>query len=265
MVSYARAEHGLSERRSCRLVGASRSVIRYQRKKRDDSAIIELLQRLADSKPRWGFQKMFDWLRNQGHRWNHKRVRRVYRQLKLHLRIKPKKRLPVRNPEPLAVPVRANECLSIDFMSDALQDGRRFRTLNLIDDYNREALAIEVDTSLPSQRVIRTLDRVANWRGYPARIRCDNGPEFIAQALETWAAKHQVTLDFIQPGKPAQNAYIERFNRTYREEVLDLYLFQSLTEVRNITASWLREYNHERPHDALGGLTPTQYVTRVGA
>jgi len=147
----------------------------------------------------------------------------------------------------------------MDFMSDALLDGQRFRTLNIIDDYNREALAIELDTSLPALRVIRVLDQIADWHGSPARIRIDNGPEFISGILMSWAQDHGVVLDFIQPGKPAQNAYIERFNRTYREEVLDFYLFHSLNEVREITRRWISSYNQERPHDALGGLTPVAY------
>jgi putative transposase len=148
----------------------------------------------------------------------------------------------------------------MDFMSDALLSGQRFRTLNLIDDYNREALAIEVDTSLPGQRVVRVLERIADWRGYPQRIRIDNGPEFMSKALLTWGQQHQVLLDFIEPGQPAQNAYIERFNRTYREEVLDLYLFQSLKEVRRLTHVWLHHYNQDRPHDALDGRPPVAFA-----
>ena len=149
-------------------------------------------------------------------------------------------------------------------MHDSLASGRTFRTFNVIDDFNREALAIEIDTSLPAQRVVRVLDALAAWRGYPKRLRSDNGPEFISNKLDEWAEKNGVLLDFIQPGKPAQNAYIERFNRTYREEVLDLYLFDTLAEARAITEAWLEEYNAIRPHEALGGLTPYQYAAEVG-
>ena len=145
-------------------------------------------------------------------------------------------------------------------MHDRLASGRTFRTFNVIDDFNREALAIEIDTSLPAQRVVRVLDTLAAWRGYPQRLRSDNGPEFISNKLDEWAEKHDVLLDFIQPGKPAQNAYIERFNRTYREEVLDSCLFDSLAEARAITEEWLEEYNAIRPHDALGGFTPYRYA-----
>lgn len=150
----------------------------------------------------------------------------------------------------------------MDFMSDCLQSGRRFRTFNVIDDFNREALAIEIDTSLPTMRVIRTLEQMADWRGLPQWLRSDNGPEFISSKFAAWARHHHIELAFIQPGKPAQNAYIERFNRTYREAVLDQYLFHSLHDVRTITEYWLEIYNYCRPHDALDGLTPHQFYCR---
>jgi putative transposase len=261
LAAYAIETHGLSERHACRLMNLSRSVLRYEHRKSDDSEIAAQLRQLAERKPRWGCGKMFQRLRNQGYRWNHKRVRRVYREERLNLRVKPKKRLPRRQPTPLAQPQSANESWSVDFMSDRLHSGCTFRTFNVIDDFNREALAIEVDTSLPSGRVIRVLDTVAAWRGYPRRLRADNGPELIAQQLARWAETNEVVLDFIEPGKPAQNAYIERFNRTYREDVLDMVLFSSLAEAREITAQWLEEYNAIRPHEALGGMTPYQYAS----
>jgi putative transposase len=238
----------------------SRSVYRYQRKQADDSEIAKQLRHLAERKPRWGFGKMFQRLRNQGYRWNHKRVRRVYRQQRLNLRVKPKKRLPSRQPTPLAQPESTNESWSVDFMRDSLQSGRAFRTFNVIDDFNREVLAIEIDTSLPSGRIVRTLDMIATWRGYPKRLRSDNGPELISKKMESWSEKNGVQLDFIEPGKPAQNGYIERFNRTYREDVLDFYIFSNLAEVRQITEQWVEEYNALRPHHSLNGLPPYQYA-----
>jgi putative transposase len=153
-----------------------------------------------------------------------------------------------------------NECWSADFMSDALWNGRRFRTFNVVDDFNREVLAIEVDTNLPAERVIRVLERIAAWRGYPLKLRSDNGPEFIAVALADWAEAHGVILEFIKPGKPMQNGFVERFNRTYREAVLDMYIFHTLNEVREQTEKWLIEYNEHRPHESLGNLTPREFL-----
>lgn len=205
------------------------------------------------------FPLMFDYLRRSGFKWNHKRVHRVYVALGLNLRRKAKRRLPTRNPQPLAVPEEVNQSWSMDFMSDTLENGHRFRTLNIIDDYNREALTIEIDLSLPAARVIRVLDQLVEQRGYPQQLRCDNGPEFISVKLAEWAETHSVHLEFIEPGKPMQNSYVERFNRTYREEILDAYIFQSLTEVRQLTRTWIDRYNGERPHTALGRVPPLDY------
>jgi putative transposase len=178
----------------------------------------------------------------------------------LNLHRKPKKRLPARVAQALVVPAQPDRTWSLDFMSDTFSDGRTFRTLNVIDDYNREALWIEVDTSLPGERVVQVLQRLMEWRAAPTKIRMDNGPELISGRLENWAAEHKIELIHIQPGKPAQNAYIERFNRTFREEVLDAYIFDSLEEVRIIAERWLEEYNHIRPHEALQGLSPRQFA-----
>jgi putative transposase len=261
LVDHMRQEHGLSVRKSCKMLKLSRTVYNYQPMPLDDGPIIEILTTLADHQPKHGFRKLFKKIRRQGKSWNHKRVYRVYCALKLNLRRKGKKRLPSRHPEPLMVPSTANGCWSIDFMSDALYGGQRFRTFNVLDDFNREALAIEVDTSLPATRVVRVLDQVAMWRGYPIKMRMDNGPELISVTLADWAELHGVVLEFIQPGKPTQNSYVERFNRTYRGEVLDQYIFSRLSEVREITDRWLIEYNEERPHDSLGDLTPNEYLT----
>ncbi len=262
MVQYTIATHQMSERQACALLNLSRSVYRYQARPSDDEELREQLLSLASRKPRWGFQKMFAYLKNQGRSWNHKRVRRVYRLLGLNLRVKPKKRLPVRNPQPLVAPAEANICWSLDFMHDSLVNGRTIRTLNIIDEFNREGLWIEVDTSIPAARVVRVLDMLALWRGYPKQLRLDNGPELISQTLADWAAEHDVSLAFIQPGKPAQNAFIERFNRTYREAVLDAFLFHSIAEVQAITEDWLEEYNAIRPHEALGDVPPYHYALK---
>ena len=168
-----------------------------------DPEIANELRQLAERHPRWGCGKMTHYLRNQGHTWNHKRIRRVYRALSLHLQRKPKKRLPARTARPLVVPAEADQTWSLDFMSDTLADGRTFRTLNVIDDYNREALWIEVDTSLPAERVVRVLEQLLDWRGKPSSIRMDNGPELISQRLAAWAREQHIELAHIQPGKPA--------------------------------------------------------------
>jgi len=215
---------------------------------------------LAERQPRWGCGKMTDYLKNQGCGWNHKRIRRVYRDLALNLHRKPRKRLAPRTAQALRVPGQSNQTWSLDFMSDSLSNGRTFRTLNVIDDFNREALWIEVDTSLPAERVVRVLEGLLLWRATPKQIRMDNGPELISQRLETWAKQKQIALIHIQPGKPAQNAYIERFNRTFREDVLDAYLFSSLEEVRQVVEPWIEVYNHVRPHESLQGLSPRQFA-----
>ncbi len=165
----------------------------------------------------------------------------------------------MRNPAPLATPEAMNQSWSIDFMHDALVYGRRFRTFNVVDDYNREALAIEIDLNIPAQRVVRVLGRIVANRGYPLKMRMDNGPELVSLTLAQWAEEHGVMLEFIRPGKSTQNAFIERFNRTYRTEILDFYMFRTLKEAREITERWLAEYNSERPHESLNNLTPEEY------
>ena len=247
---------------ACRAVGISDSVYRYKPNRYVDDRVIAKLQEAVERYPAYGFSKLFKVLRRWGHPWNHKRVYRVYCELNLNKRRRGKKRLPSRHPEPLMVPMQANQCWSMDFMSDSLFCGRRFRTFNLVDDFNREVLAIEVDLNLPALRVIRVLERVIAWRGYPGKLRMDNGPEFISAALAEWAEEHGIKLEFIKPGKPTQNSYVERFNRTYREEVLNMYLFKTLNEARQITENWIKQYNEERPHDSLDDLTPWEYLAK---
>lgn len=259
------ANHGLSIKRSCSAVRLSRSAYYTQPRDRrpDDEPVIEALNRLLDKNPRWGFWMCFDRLRLLGHRWNHKRVYRVYLAMKLNLPRRTKRRVPTREPQTLEVPARSNAIWSIDFMSDALLHGRRFRTFNVLDEGVREALGIVIDTSIPSGRVVRALEQIGSMRGLPEAIRCDNGPELTSGVLKEWCEERGVELRFIQPGKPNQNAYIERFNRTYREEVLNAYLFESLDEVRQITEKWLEVYNEQRPHDALGKIPPGVFRRRI--
>lgn len=259
MVDALVEDHGLSERRACWISGLSRSVRRYKPVPDKDEPVIALLAELAERHPDRGFGKLFDLVRRRGKRWNHKRVHRIYCEMGLNRRRKGKKRLPNRNPNPLVAGIQVNACWSIDFMSDALWDGRRFRTFNVVDDFNREALAVEVDLNIPALRVIRVLERIAAWRGYPQKLRMDNGPEFIAVALADWAEEKGVELEFIKPGRPMQNGFIERFNGSFRNGVLDMYVFRTLNEVRERADVWLRSYNEEIPHKSLGMLTPVEY------
>lgn len=210
-----------------------------------------------------GFWKCYKILRRRGHRWNHKRVHRVYCAMRLNKPRRAKKRLPKRERQPLLVPTAPNRVWSADFVSDALYCGRRFRTFNVIDDFNREGIHIEIDTSLTALRLIRVFEQVKAERGLPETLRVDNGPEFLGEVFTTWAKENGMTIQYIQPGKPNQNAYIERFNRTYRDEVLNLYLFRDLDEVREATHWWLIEYNEDRPHDSLGDCTPVEYLNRA--
>lgn len=245
---------------ACETFRISQSCYRYQgRYKVENEKIANWLLRLTDNHRTWGFMLCFLYLRNvRGFTWNHKRVYRIYRALELNLRIKPRKRLVRQVPEPLAEPAHINEVWSMDFMQDQLADGRSIRALNVIDDFNREALGIEVDFSLPAQRVVRALTQIIEQRGRPLAIRCDNGPEYVGTIMTNWASKRGIKLDYIQPGKPQQNAYIERFNRTARYEWLSQYEWENLNHVQEHATRWMWSYNHERPNMALGGFTPKQ-------
>jgi putative transposase len=245
---------------ACKIFAISQSCYRYQAKNNaENDGIASWLIRLTDNHRTWGFGLCFLYLRNvKGYRWNHKRVYRIYRELELNLRIKPRKRLVREAPQPLCVPERINEVWSMDFMHDQLYDGRCFRLFNVIDDFNRESLGIEVDLSLPSQRVIRSLDQIISWRGKPKAIRSDNGPEYISEIFKQWARQQNIELRYTQPGNPQQNAYVERFNRTVRYEWLNQYLWKDIEQVQAHATQWMWQYNHERPNMALGGITPNQ-------
>lgn len=258
MAFRGRTEFSASIRLLCHVFSISETCYRYNGKLSTENQLIaDWLMRLTQTHTRWGFGLCFLYLRNvKGFAWNHKRVYRIYCLLELNLRIKPRKRIKRDKSDPLSVPRKINQVWSMDFMSDSLSDGRSMRTFNVMDDYNREGLTIEVDTSLPSLRVVRALERVIEWRGKPAALRCDNGPEYISQTLVNWANEQQITLLYIQPGKPTQNAYIERFNRTARHEWLDLHLFNSIEHAQLLATQWLWQYNNERPHTAIGGIPP---------
>lgn len=251
-------EYNISVSRACKIVDLVRSQYYYNSCK-DDSEVIESLQELAFKHPAYGFRKLFAYLRRAGKPWNHKRVHRLYQALKLNKRRKGKRRLPARVKQPLVQPAEVNDTWSVDFMSDSMIGNRKFRTFNVIDDCSREALGIEIDTSLSSKRITRVLERIGLSKGFPKVIRSDNGPEFTSKDFAIWCAARNIETRFIQPGKPTQNGFIERFNRLYREAVLDAYLFFDLDQVRQLTAEWIEEYNQRRPHEGLGNMTPFEW------
>lgn len=232
----------------------------YYRSRLDDLEVEQKLADLAQAHPTRGFDSYYGRIRSEGLQWNRKRVLRIYRKMELTRRRRYKRRPLKRIREELNVPKNINECWSMDMMSDALTSGRRFRILNVMDDHNREALTIEVGFSLCSNRVIEALERVIDHRGTPEVIRTDNGPEFTSHAFRNWCAEKGIRNLFIQPGKPAQNAYIERFNRLFREDILDAYLFDDLTQVRILAEKWMDDYNRNHPHSALAGNSPLQYL-----
>lgn len=243
------------------MVSISKAAYYYKSKQPiGDSEIKSYLQALAEQHKRWGFDKMMLKIKMTGKPWNHKRVRRIYCALGLNIRIKPRKRIPVNEAKVLLQPIKPNICWSMDFMSDALYCGRRFRVFNVIDDYNREGLLIEPRYSIPARKVTQLLDVLAQSRGYPDMIRVDNGTEFNSNFFRNWAKQHNVMIHYIQPGKPAQNGFIERFNRTFREDVLDMNWFNSLQEAKSIAQDWLKTYNLERPHESLAGLSPVLFA-----
>lgn len=260
----ATEDKGISIRLACETFGVSETCFRYRaRLSTENEEIADWLIRLTTNQRNWGFGLCFLFLRNvKRYGWNHKRVYRIYRELELNLRIKPKRRLIREKPDSLAVPETINECWSMDFMHDQLEDGRSFRLLNVIDDFNREGLGIEVDLSLPSERVKRALEQIIEWRGKPKQIRCDNGPEYISGLLTDWAKCREIKLSFIQPGNPQQNAYVERYNRTVRYDWLNQYMFGSIDEVQEQATHWLWTYNNERPNMAIGGITPMQKLNQ---
>lgn len=261
VAKYLLKHFSVSIERSCGVVSLHRSMWYYKSKK-DDSEVIDKLNELAEQLPTRGFDEYYERIRKQGFKWNRKRVLRVYRNMKLGLRRKGKKRLPSRIKEPLTRPEELNQTWSMDFMSDALSDGRRVRVFNVIDDCNRESLAIECGVAFPAERVIRVLTQLEEEIGLPKKIRVDNGPEFISNAFQSWCKSKSITIHFIQPGKPMQNSFIERFNRFFREDILDAYWFEDLDQMRILAEKWRQDYNHNHPHKSLGRKTPCEYRKR---
>ncbi len=249
----------VSVARACKIISLDRSMYYYEQVK-DDSEVEEKLRMYGEKLPARGFPEYYKRIRREGLKWNHKRVRRVYRKLGMAHRRKMKRRIPNPEKKTLLQPVRHNLTWSLDFMEDRLENGRKFRTLNILDDYNREALTIEIDFSFPAYKVVKHLKRVIEWRGQPEEIRSDNGTEFIAKDFEVFCENSNITHVRIQKGKPNQNGYVERFNRTFREDVLDLNIFENIHQVREKTEEFLDDYNNEHPHDSLGGKSPIEFM-----
>jgi putative transposase len=258
-------EHDLSRVRACKAVGLPRSALYKPTADHAvrDAPLIDAINAVVDKRPRWGFWKCFRRLRSDGHGWNHKRVYRVYCGMRLNLKRKVKKRVMTRERQPLLASSALNRVWALDFMRDTLYDGRPFRTLNVIDEGNREALRIECGTSIPSTRVVRVMNQLIEVYGKPEALRLDNGPELTADKFTDWAKEHGVKLLFIQPGKPNQNAFVERFNRSFREEVLDAWLFNAISEVQGAADEWLTDYNEYRPHESLGDVPPVVFKPRL--
>ena len=226
----------------------------------NDAEVEEKLRMYAEKLPARGFPEYYKRIRREGLEWNHKRVRRVYIKLGMARRRKMKRRIPNPEKRSLLQPVRHNLTWSLDFMEDRLENGRKFRVFNIIDDYNREALAIEVDFSFPAYKVVKLVERVIEWRGKPEEIRTDNGTEFIAKDFEVFCENSGIAHVRIQKGKPNQNGFVERFNRTYREDVLDMNIFENKNQVREKTEEFLEDYNNEHPHDSLGNMSPIEFM-----
>lgn len=252
----------LSERQACRYMGFARSSQRYRARRPLRTALRERLHALAILRPRWGYRRLYRLLRREGMVVNKKLVQRVYREEGLAVRRRKRKRVAVPR-TPLPAPAAPNERWSMDFVSDSLGDGRKFRALTIVDDFTRESPAIEVDTSLPGERVVRVLEQLAATRGLPKAIVCDNGPEFRGEALDQWADRRGVTLQFIQPGKPVQNAFVESFNGRFRDECLNESWFVSLTDARETIEAWRIDYNVTRPHSGLADRTPEEFAKEL--
>ncbi len=259
-VTHLLTAHQLGVTRAFGLIGISRSLYRYESTRPDDKALTERLTTLAGQKRRYGYRRLHVLLYREGWRINRKRTYRVYHAAGLMVRRRKRKRIAGVERLDKVMAFAPNQSWSMDFVSDGLVDGRRLRCLNIVDDFTKECLAIEVDTSLPGRRVVGVLERLAESRGLPQSVTVDNGPEFVSKALDEWAYRQQLQLRFIEPGKPQQNAYIESFNGKFRDECLNEHWFLSMRHAREVIVAWRQEYNGERPHSALGYLTPNRFA-----
>ncbi len=255
-------DHGYSERRACRLIGVDRSSFQYQREADGDATVRTRLREPADERRRFGYRRLAILLKREGVRMNLKKVYRLYREERLVVRRRGGRKRALDTRAPAAVLQGANQRWSLDFVSDALNDGRRFRVLNIVDDFTRECLAAVVDTSLSGARVARELDEVIARRGRPCMIVSDNGTELVSRAILGFCEETAIESHYIAPGKPIQNAFVESFNGRLRDECLNEHAFSSLVAARRIIEAWRIDYNTVRPHTSLGGLSPSMFASR---
>jgi putative transposase len=260
---YLRSTYEMSERRACRLVGVDRTSVRYQATRPDDGALRERLKALAQERRRFGYRRLHVLLRREGEVVNRKKVQRLYREERLMVRRRGGRKRAIGTRRPIETPLGANQRWSLDFVSDQMTDGRRFRILTVIDNCTRECLALVADTSLSGRRVARELDAIVARRGRPDMIVSDNGTEYTSNAILGWAEDTGVDWHYIAPGKPQQNGYNESFNGRLRDELLNETLFRSLPQARVVLEDWRRDYNERRPHSKLGWLTPRDYATAI--
>lgn len=257
--SWACEHFEVSVRRACEVLQMAESTYRYKARRRELEGLRERLVEIAGQRPRFGYRRLHLMLAREGWGVNHKRIERLYREERLAVRRKRRKRVAQTQRRPQSLPSRANERWSMDFMADSLATGRGFRTFNVVDDFTRECLAIEVDTALSGERVARILDRLLETRGKPLTLVSDNGPEFASRALDAWAYRRGVELRFIRPGKPIENCFVESFNGKFRDECLNQHWFTDLADARRTVEAWRLDYNQVRPHSSLGGLAPEQF------
>lgn len=259
------AQTKISERRACRLVGISRTVLHYQPVESANTVALRTrLVELAAERRRFGYRRLHALVRREGIEANHKRIYRLYSQAGLAVRRRRKRERVAVEREPLSLPSAPNEVWSMDFVSDALADGRRIKILTIVDDYTKEAVELAVDHGISGLYVTRVLERAGRFRGLPRAIRTDQGPEFTGKALDQWAVEKGITLKLIEPGKPTQNAFIESFNGRFRDECLNDQWFPSLAQARILIAAWRRDYNEARPHSALSYLTRPNSPLAIG-
>jgi putative transposase len=254
------ARFGLSQRRVCRVVALDRNTLRYQSRRSDDQGLRARMREIAETKRRYGCPRIYVRLRREGWRVNHKKVERIYREEGLLLRRRARKKATAVPRVALPTPTQPGLCYAMDFVHDRLATGRRFKCFTMTDPYSKEVPVIEVDGSIGGERVCRILDRVFVRRPMPEVLMLDNGPEFAGNALDAWADQHRVTLHFIQPGKPVQNAFIESFNGKFRDECLNEHWFLTLQEAQVVIEAWRREYNEERTHSTIGDVTPMEFI-----